>query len=85
MDTREAAERWRDVWARGWRERRELADHFRIARPDIKVIYTSGYPKDIIAHRGVVHSDISYIPKPYTADQIAAKVRAAIKTEREQG
>ena len=20
MDTREAAERWRDVWARGWRE-----------------------------------------------------------------
>ena len=33
---------------------------------------------DVIAHRGVLHDDISYIPKPYTADQIAAKVREAI-------
>ena len=57
---------------------RELADRFRIARPDTKVIYTSGYTQDIIAYRGVLHDDISYIPKPYTADQIAAKVREAI-------
>ena len=57
---------------------RELADRFRIGRPDAKVIYTSGYTQDLIAHRGVLHDDISYIPKPYTADQIAAKVREAI-------
>ena len=57
---------------------RELANRFRIVRPDTKVIYTSGYTQDIIAHRGVLHDDISYIPKPYTADQIAAKVREAM-------
>jgi CheY-like chemotaxis protein len=57
---------------------RELADRFRIGRPDSKVIYTSGYTQDLIAYRGVLHDDISYIPKPYTADQIAAKVREAI-------
>ena len=57
---------------------RELANRFRIMRPDTKVIYTSGYTQDIIAHRGVLHDDISYIPKPYTADQIAAKVREAM-------
>ena len=28
---------------------RELADRFRIARPDTKIIYTSGYTQDIIA------------------------------------
>jgi signal transduction histidine kinase/ActR/RegA family two-component response regulator len=60
---------------------RELADRFRIGRPDTKVIYTSGYTRDLIAHRGVLHDDISYIPKPYTADQIAAKVREAIRKE----
>jgi two-component system cell cycle sensor histidine kinase/response regulator CckA len=47
-------------------------------RPDTKVIYTSGSTQDLIAHRGVLHDDISYIPKPYTADQIAAKVREAL-------
>ena len=57
---------------------RELANRFRIVRPDTKVIYTSGYTQDLIAHRGVLHDDISYIPKPYTADQIAAKVREAL-------
>jgi two-component system, cell cycle sensor histidine kinase and response regulator CckA len=57
---------------------RELANRFRIMRPDTKVIYTSGYTQDLIAHRGVLHDDISYIPKPYTADQIAAKVREAM-------
>jgi signal transduction histidine kinase/ActR/RegA family two-component response regulator len=60
---------------------RELADRIRIARPAIKVIYTSGYSKDLIAYRGVVHDDISYMPKPYTADQLAAKVRQAIGTD----
>jgi len=57
---------------------RELADRFRIGRPCTKVIYTSGYPQDLIAHRGVLPDDISYIPKPYTADQIVAKVRETI-------
>ena len=66
-----------DVVLPGGMNGRELADRFRIGRPDIKVIYTSGYTQDLIAHRGVP-DDISYIPKPYTADQIAAKVREAI-------
>ena len=57
---------------------RELANRFRIMRPGTKVIYTSGYTQDLIAHRGVLHDDISYIPKPYRADQIAAKVREAL-------
>ena len=57
---------------------RELADRFRIARPHTKVIYTSGYTRDLIAHRGVLPDDISYLPKPYTADQIAAKVRESL-------
>ena len=58
---------------------RQLADRFRSVRPDTKVIYTSGYTQDLIADRGVLHRDVNYVPKPYTADQITAKVRAAIE------
>ncbi len=57
---------------------RELAERFRNLRPAAKIIYTSGYTQDLIADRGVLHRDVNYIPKPYTADQITAKVREAI-------
>ena len=59
---------------------RELAEHFKTRRPGIKLIYTSGYAQDIIANRGVLHSGVAYIHKPYTADEIANKVREAIET-----
>jgi len=57
---------------------RELANRFRDLRPSTKIIYTSGYPQDLIADHGVLHPDVNYVPKPYTADQITAKVREAI-------
>jgi two-component system, cell cycle sensor histidine kinase and response regulator CckA len=55
-----------------------MAERLQTVRPGIKVIYTSGYAQDLIADRGVLHEDVNYIAKPYTADQIAARVREAI-------
>ena len=57
---------------------REVADGMKQARPGIKVIYTSGYTQDLIANRGVLDSDVRYLPKPYTTEQIAAEVREAL-------
>jgi signal transduction histidine kinase len=57
---------------------RELAEQFHAIRPDTKIIYTSGYTHDLIADRGVLPQDLNYLPKPYTADQVSSKVRAAI-------
>jgi signal transduction histidine kinase/CheY-like chemotaxis protein len=59
---------------------REVADCMVQARPDIKVIYTSGYTQDLIANRGVLYRDVMYLPKPYTLEQVAAKVREALQT-----
>ena len=59
---------------------REVADCMVQARPGIKVIYTSGYTQDLIANRGVLYSDVMYLPKPYTTEQVAAKVREALQT-----
>jgi signal transduction histidine kinase len=58
---------------------REVADRIVQAWPEIKVIYTSGYTQDLIANRGVLHSDVIYLPKPYTTQQIAAKVLEVLK------
>jgi PAS domain S-box-containing protein len=54
---------------------RELAERLRILLPAVKVLYTSGYTHDVIAHRGVLDRDVAYIAKPYTPDGLAAKVR----------
>ena len=58
---------------------REVADRMTQAPPGIKVIYTSGYTQDLIANRGVLNCDVRYLPKPYTIEQIAAKVREALQ------
>jgi two-component system cell cycle sensor histidine kinase/response regulator CckA len=58
---------------------RELADRLRTARPEAAVLYTSGYTDDVIAHRGVLDRNMAYIPKPYTADELAAKVREVLR------
>ena len=58
---------------------RELADRIRASRPEIAVVYTSGHTDDVIAHRGVLDHDVAYLPKPYTAEEVAAKIRETLK------
>ena len=58
---------------------REVAERMVQARPDIKVIYTSGYTQALIATRGVLNCGVMYLPKPYTTEQIATKVREALQ------
>ena len=57
---------------------RQLAERIAAARPEMKVLYTSGYTQDVIAHRGVLDRDVAYIAKPYTAEDLAEKLRAVI-------
>ncbi len=54
---------------------RELAERLRATRRDLKVLYTSGYTDDIIAHHGVLDKDVNFIGKPYTPQMLARKVR----------
>ena len=58
---------------------RELADRLKIDQPELAVLYTSGYSQDVIAHRGVLDLGVDYLPKPYTAGELAARMRKARK------
>jgi hypothetical protein len=42
------------------------------------VLYTTGYPRNAIVHDGTLDSDVDLIPKPFTVDQLARKVRAVL-------
>ncbi len=54
---------------------RKLADDAQVLRPDLKVLYTSGYTRNAVVHNGVVDPGVELIGKPFTVDDLAAKVR----------
>jgi CheY-like chemotaxis protein len=57
---------------------RELADHLVKLRPNIKVLYASGYTEDAIIHHGILEPGIAYLQKPFTRDALALKVREVL-------
>jgi len=57
-----------------------LAEEVRSLRPEVKVLYTSGYPDNDIAHRGVLDPGALFIQKPFTSAALGAKVRKALNT-----
>jgi two-component system, cell cycle sensor histidine kinase and response regulator CckA len=57
---------------------KELADRLKGERPDLKVLFASGYTDEVIAHRGVLMPGIRYLPKPYGPGILAAEVRKAL-------
>ena len=54
---------------------RALADHFISLHKDMRVLLISGHPGDAIARHGVVHPNAAFLPKPFTPDALARKVR----------
>ena len=54
---------------------RELAEHARAMRPDLKILYTSGYTRDAIVHGGRLDAGVEMIAKPFTYAALSQKVR----------
>jgi PAS domain S-box-containing protein len=53
---------------------KELAEQLVRLRPDMRVLYMSGYPDQAIVHHGILDEDIAFIGKPFTPDALALKV-----------
>lgn len=60
---------------------RELYEEAAKRNPALKVLYMSGYTGDVIAHRGVLDEGVHMIQKPFTVQELAAKVRELLDEE----
>ncbi len=60
---------------------RRLADEARRRRPGLKVLFTTGYTRNAVVHNGVLDAGVSLIGKPYTLDELAARVREVLDAE----
>ena len=67
-----------DVGLPGGMTGRQLAEAARRLRPDLKVVYTTGYARNAIVHGGVLDPGTELLPKPFSYASLAAKIRAVL-------
>ncbi len=62
---------------------RQVADRIRETHPDVAVLFMSGYPEEVIAHRGVLEPGIAFIEKSeVSGSRMIEKVRDVLKKHR---
>ncbi len=54
---------------------RMLADEARAIRPDLRLLFTTGYSRNAIVHQGRLEPGVQLIAKPFTFEQLAARIR----------
>jgi len=52
----------------------KLATHLSVPRPEMKVLYVSGYTDDTIFHHGVLEPGLAFLQKPFSQRALARKV-----------
>ena len=57
---------------------KELSDKIRTLRPQIKVLFMSGYTNDAIVHHGVLDRNVAFLQKPFVPSALAHKVREVL-------
>ena len=62
---------------------KELRNKLVEIRPDINVIFMSGYTADVIAQHGVLEDGVQFIQKPFTIKSLAAKVAEALAAKKQ--
>jgi PAS domain S-box-containing protein len=67
-----------DIVMPGGLNGRELAEQARQLRPGLKVLFTTGYTRNAVVHHGRLDPGVQLIGKPFSFEDLAAKVRALL-------
>jgi len=57
---------------------RELGERARKRKPHLKILYTTGYTRNAIVHNGILDAGTNLLTKPFSIEELAAKVRAML-------
>ena len=57
---------------------RELANRLAAVRPEVKVLYMSGYTDDVVLRSGVLAESSSFLQKPFTSAGLGIKIREVL-------
>lgn len=69
-----------DIMMPGETDVRSLVAEARRRLPDIRVLYVSGYPRELIRADGRLPAEINLLQKPYRRAELAARVRQVLDT-----
>jgi CheY-like chemotaxis protein len=57
---------------------RKLAERLEASRPEMRVVYMSGYTEDAIVHQGVLDQNICFLPKPIVPSALRNIIRQVL-------
>jgi DNA-binding response OmpR family regulator len=57
---------------------KEVFDEVRKGRPDVKVLFTSGYTGDVVLDKGVYDDAVDFIQKPVSPNELLVKIREVL-------
>jgi two-component system cell cycle sensor histidine kinase/response regulator CckA len=60
---------------------RQLAERLHVSRPEMKVLYMSGYTDDAVVRHGVESATLAFLQKPVTPELLGRKVRGVLDAD----
>ena len=72
-----------DVGLPGGMNGRQMADAARVARPDLKVLFITGYAENAILGNGQLAPGMAVLTKPFAIEMMAARIRSMIEGGKE--
>ena len=54
---------------------KDLSEKLLIKKPEMQILFMSGYTANVIAHRGVLDEGVHFIQKPFSKEDLASKIR----------
>jgi nitrogen-specific signal transduction histidine kinase/ActR/RegA family two-component response regulator len=64
---------------------RELATQMNKARPDMKILYMSGYTDNAVLASGILQKEVAFLQKPFTPAALSEKVREVLENGKTRG
>ncbi len=59
----------------------DVAQHCLADRPELKVIYTSGYSSELFGSNVTLREGVNYLPKPYLSSRLSSIIRNALESD----